>query len=80
MLATEALADAVGFLGYYDLGGLKLTNRLFSDVADRCADGIRFFDFSNFGFIIRDSLVNVFRLTSNGHYGSLVCQVKVPGE
>ena len=43
MLPAESLADAVSFFGYYDLGGLKLTNKLFSSVANRCADAIRLF-------------------------------------
>lgn len=35
MLPIETVADVVSFLGYYDLGGLKLDSKLFSVVASK---------------------------------------------
>lgn len=52
----------VSFLGYYDLGGLELTSKLFSSVAQMCAGTSRLFDFSGFSFDIYDSTVCVCRL------------------
>ncbi|KAH7715331.1 hypothetical protein AAVH_17264 [Aphelenchoides avenae] len=56
MLPAETFSEVVSFLGYYDLGGLKLSSKLLSAVADECARTIRLFDFS--GFII--SIFEVF--------------------
>lgn len=61
MLPVETFVEIASFLGYYDLGGLKLTNTLFSSVAKQCADAIRLFDFSGFFFIVLESRIDVYR-------------------
>ncbi|KAH7669943.1 hypothetical protein AAVH_42835, partial [Aphelenchoides avenae] len=66
MLPAETFADVVSFLGYYDLGGLKLANKLFSARAQQCADAIRLFDFSDFEFEINDRFTVVERLEPEG--------------
>lgn len=73
MLPIETFADVISFLGYYDLGGLKLANKPFSDVANQCADRIRLFDFSNFGFNIYDSGIDILWIDSDGEDGLPVC-------
>lgn len=79
MLPTEAFADVVSFLGYYDLGGLKLTNVLLCDVANRRADAIRLFDLSGFAFYLYDSFIGVYRIELDGSL-SWVCQLYQPKE
>jgi hypothetical protein len=76
MLPVEAFADVVSFLGYYDLGGLKLASTLLSAVANKCADAIRLFDFSNFAFYIFDIWISIFRLEP----GSWVCTLELSSE
>ncbi|KAH7715198.1 hypothetical protein AAVH_17418 [Aphelenchoides avenae] len=61
MLPTEALADVVSFFGYYELGGLKLTNKQYSTVAHKCAMAVRLFDFSDLRFSIYCSSIEVCR-------------------
>ncbi|KAH7704367.1 hypothetical protein AAVH_28443 [Aphelenchoides avenae] len=61
-LPLETIADVVGFLRYYDLGGLKLANKIFSAAATHCAAAIRLFDFSDFAFYVYDGHIAVFRL------------------
>ncbi|KAH7704074.1 hypothetical protein AAVH_28743 [Aphelenchoides avenae] len=80
MLAVESLADVVGFLGNYDLGGLKLANKIFSVMANHCADAIRLFDFSDFLFYISEGCVEVYRRDPNGAYGAVVCQLELSSD
>ncbi|KAH7715196.1 hypothetical protein AAVH_17416 [Aphelenchoides avenae] len=61
MLPVETFAEVVSFLGYYDLGGIKLASKVSSAAANRCAGAIRVFDFSDFSFIIRNSWIAVYR-------------------
>lgn len=65
MLPVETLAEVVDFLGYYDLDGVKFANRLFSAVAQQCADVTHVFDFSEFAFAILDTSITVYRLDAN---------------
>lgn len=64
MLPAEVFVDAVSFLGYCDLGGLKLANKQLSAVANRCAGTIRLFDFSDLSFYIFDSYILIYRIRS----------------
>ncbi|KAH7697239.1 hypothetical protein AAVH_35679 [Aphelenchoides avenae] len=88
MLPAETLADVVGFLGYYDLGGVKLANKTLSSVANQCADAIRLFDFSDFSFYIIhlgpnvpfEDYIQVYRLDSDGYDWPLVCQLGFTSE
>lgn len=75
MLPAEALVDVVSFLGYYDLGSLKLANKPFSAIANQCADAICLFDFSNLSFYIYGSWIDVFRLESDGSVETWVCEL-----
>ncbi|KAH7684668.1 hypothetical protein AAVH_40824 [Aphelenchoides avenae] len=59
MLPVENLADVVSFLGYYDLGGLKLSSKRFSALAQQCADQIRIFDLSDLEFCVEDIWIDV---------------------
>ncbi|KAH7715189.1 hypothetical protein AAVH_17409 [Aphelenchoides avenae] len=79
ILPVETFADVVGFLKYYDLGGLKLTNKLLSSVAQKCAGAIRLFDFSDFEFYVFDTWITVYRLKSDGDT-SWVCVLKLNSE
>lgn len=79
MLPIETFADVICYLEYYDLGGLKLANKLLSDVANQCADAIRIFDFSEFSFILGDTCINVWRDQSD-RCSSLVCQLQFANE
>lgn len=74
MLPTEAFADVASFLGYYDLGGLKLANKLSCAVADQCASTIRVFDFSDFGFYVFGNCIFVSRLRADFSI-SRVCEL-----
>lgn len=75
MLPVEAFSDVTSFLGYYDLGGLKLANKMLSNIAHRCADVIRILDLSNFIFCIYETFIDVGRLEPNGD-DSFVCQLQ----
>lgn len=66
MLPAESLADVVSFLAYYDLGGVKLTSKRFSAVANQCADAIRLFDFSDLAFDVLYSWIDVYRDDESG--------------
>ncbi|KAH7700252.1 hypothetical protein AAVH_32629, partial [Aphelenchoides avenae] len=76
MLPTETFADVVSFVGYYDLGGLKLANKLSADVTKQCAGAIRVFDFSGFAFYIIDSFIDMYRLDS----GRSICRLELVSE
>lgn len=65
MLPAETFADIVSFLGYYDLGGLKLASKLFSVVAVQCADLTHLFDFSDVAFYVGTNLIHVYRLRAS---------------
>ncbi|KAH7715188.1 hypothetical protein AAVH_17408 [Aphelenchoides avenae] len=80
MVPLETFVDVVSFLRYYDLGGLKLANKMLKAVADECADAIRLFDFSDTAFFLRDSRIVVYRLTPNGCFGPLICQLELSSE
>lgn len=81
ILPVEALADVVRFFEYYDLGGLKLSNKTFSSLANKHADAIRLFDFSDLSFYISGSWINVFRLDAYGEAsGTLMCLLKLTSE
>lgn len=60
MLPVESFTDALSFLGYWDLIGLKLTSKLCSDLAHRCAGEIRIFDLSNVGCVVYVDHVTAF--------------------
>ncbi|KAH7712053.1 hypothetical protein AAVH_20608 [Aphelenchoides avenae] len=80
MVPLETFADIAFFLGYYDLVGLKLANQMLKALADKCADAIRLFDFSDTAFFLRDSRIIVYRLTSTGCFGPLICQLELGSE
>lgn len=77
MLPSETLNDVVSFLGYYDLGGLKFTSKPFSAVANKCADAIRVFDFSEFAFLFQGSDIHVCQLDEDGDFGDWVCHLEL---
>lgn len=79
MLPIETFAHVVSFMGYYDLGGLKLANRMLSAVASQCSDAIRVFDFADFAFLIDDT-IDVYRLSSHGCLGPWVCRLELTSE
>lgn len=79
MLPAESLADVVSFLPYYDLVGLKLSNKLFSAVATQCAKAIRLFDFSDFTFNAYNSCITVWRFGPDGR-SSLVDRLELTSE
>lgn len=79
MLPTEAFADVVSFLGYYDLGGLKLTSKPLSAITNRCAAAIRLFDFTDFAFCAYDRGVDVYRLETDGRR-SWICHLELSSE
>jgi hypothetical protein len=79
MLPIESFVDVVSFLGYYDLGGLKLANKLLSAVAHQCADAIRLFDFSDLSFSIYDNWIRVCRLKSGGR-SHWACNLRLTSE
>lgn len=80
MLPVEAFVDVVSFLGYYDLGGLSLASKRLSDIANRCADATRLFDFSDFAFFVDDDGIDVCRLDAHGDDGPWVCQLEFSRE
>lgn len=51
-----------------------------SAVATQCADAIRLFDFTDLSFFLRDSRIIVYRLTSTGCFGPLICQLELGSE
>ncbi|KAH7715207.1 hypothetical protein AAVH_17428 [Aphelenchoides avenae] len=51
-----------------------------SAVATQCADAIRLFDFTDLSFFLRDSRIIVYRLTPNGCFGPLICQLELGSE
>ncbi|KAH7712061.1 hypothetical protein AAVH_20617 [Aphelenchoides avenae] len=61
MLPYESFVDVVSFLGYYDLGGLKLASKRLSAIARQCATAIRLFDFCDLTFHIHRSFIDVYR-------------------
>lgn len=79
MLPIETFTDVVGFLRYFDLGGLKLAAKSLNTIADRCADAIRLYDFSNFTFQIYDGWIIVYRHESDGS-ALWVCQLELDNE
>ncbi|KAH7722218.1 hypothetical protein AAVH_10300 [Aphelenchoides avenae] len=79
MLPLEAFADVFSFLTYYDLGCLKLVNKLLSAVAEKCADEIRLFDFSDFAFNIFGSRIEIYRIGSD-NTSSPVCRLEETSE
>lgn len=66
MLPIEAFASVISFLHYYDIDGLKFTNKLCFDAANQCAQRIRLFDFSELAFYVYDNLVEVRRVEPDG--------------
>ncbi|KAH7715185.1 hypothetical protein AAVH_17405, partial [Aphelenchoides avenae] len=80
MLPVETFSDVVSFFGYYDLGGLKLANKMFSTVAKQCAETIRVFDFSDFTYYMYDGWVSVYQLDAYGDDGPWVCMLQFENE
>lgn len=77
MLPAESFADSISFLGYYDLGGLKLANRQCAAVANQCADAIRLFDFSDFAFFIENNGIFVLQQGFGFVSDLLVCRLEL---
>ncbi|KAH7704075.1 hypothetical protein AAVH_28744 [Aphelenchoides avenae] len=79
ILPAETFSDVVSFLEYYDLGGLKLANKMCSSVAQQCADATRLFDFSDLELYVFDSWISVYRLNADGST-SWVCELRLNSE
>lgn len=86
MLPVEAFSDVVSFLEYYDLCGLKLTNKLLFAVANKCADAIRLYDFSDLEFHVHDDFIDVYPLDLSPAFiwgypnSALVCRHQLTNE
>lgn len=86
MLPIESFLDVVFFLGYYDLGGLNLANRLSFAAAKQCANAIRMFDFPEFAIYVNAAWIDVYgldlTLDSANPFGlnTWVCRLQLPNE
>lgn len=80
MLPTETFVDVVSFLGFYDLGGLKLAANMPSALAEQCAKGIRLFDFSDLSFHLYDSRMDVCQVGSGGELSPPICSFDLSEE
>lgn len=65
MLPTHVFADVVGYLHFYDLDALLLTDAICSDLTQSAASKIRTFDFSDYTFVFCTAEVHVYNLTDD---------------
>ncbi|KAH7729749.1 hypothetical protein AAVH_02223 [Aphelenchoides avenae] len=71
MLPAHVFTDIVGFMHFYDLDALLLTNARCSQLAQAATVQIRVFDFSEFHFTLTEDKITAENLTLYIPYGSV---------